>query len=45
MDRDLVERAQHGDREAFAAQFQATVATCRACHDVYQVPLANQADR
>jgi cytochrome c556 len=28
-----------GDREAFVAQFQATIATCQACHDLYQAPL------
>lgn len=31
--------AESGDRDAFAAQFRATVATCRACHDHYQAPL------
>lgn len=32
--------AESGDRDAFATQFRTTVATCRACHDLYQVPLA-----
>ena len=36
----LAEVAQSGDREAFAAQFQATIATCQACHERYQVPAA-----
>ena len=31
--------AESGDRTAFAAQFDATRATCQACHDLYQVPL------
>jgi cytochrome c556 len=35
----LVEIAQSGDRAAFAAQFDATRATCQACHELYQVPL------
>lgn len=34
----LAAAAQSNDRAAFAAQFEATIATCRACHDVYQVP-------
>lgn len=34
----LAETAQAGDRDAFAAQFRATAATCSACHDIYQVP-------
>ena len=34
----LAEIAQGGDREAFAAQFRATAATCAACHQLYQVP-------
>ena len=34
----LAEAARTGDREAFAAQFRATAATCGACHDLYQVP-------
>jgi cytochrome c556 len=34
----LAEVARAGDREAFAAQFRATAATCSACHDLYQVP-------
>lgn len=36
----LAEVAQSGDREAFAAQFRATGATCAACHELYQVPQA-----
>ena len=35
----LVAAAQSNDRVAFAAQHQATVATCRGCHDSYQAPL------
>ena len=35
----LAEVAQTGDAAAFAAQFDATRATCQACHDLYQVPL------
>jgi cytochrome c556 len=31
--------AESGDREAFAAQFDVTRATCQACHERYQVPL------
>lgn len=31
--------AESGDRDAFAAQHRATAATCKACHDLYQVPL------
>ena len=34
----LAEVAQTGDAAAFAAQFDATRATCQACHDRYQVP-------
>ena len=34
----LAEVAQSGDTAAFAAQFDATRATCQACHDRYQVP-------
>ena len=34
----LAEVAQTGDAAAFAAQFDATRATCQACHDLYQVP-------
>ena len=34
----LAEIAASGDKAAFAAQFQATGATCKACHDLYQVP-------
>ena len=30
--------AQSGDRAAFDLQFKATAATCKACHDLYQVP-------
>ena len=31
--------AESGNREAFAAQFDATRVTCQACHERYQVPL------
>jgi cytochrome c556 len=34
----LVEAARSGDKEAFAAAHGATGATCKACHDVYQLP-------
>jgi cytochrome c556 len=34
----LAELAQANDKEGFAAQHQATGATCKACHDLYQVP-------
>ena len=34
----LAEVAQSGDLAAFSAQFDATRATCQACHDRYQVP-------
>ena len=34
----LAEVAQSNDKEAFAAQHQATAAACSACHDLYQVP-------
>ena len=34
----LADAAQSGDKQAFAAQFAATSATCKACHDLYQVP-------
>jgi cytochrome c556 len=34
----LAAAAQSNDRAAFTAQFEATIATCRACHDAYQVP-------
>ena len=38
----LAETAATGDRAAFAAQFDATRATCQACHERYQVPLNRQ---
>ena len=34
----LAEIAQSGNRDAFAAQFRATAATCAACHERYQLP-------
>jgi cytochrome c556 len=34
----LVAAARSGDKDAFAAAHQATGATCKACHDPYQVP-------
>lgn len=34
----LAEAAASGDKAAFAEQHRATAATCKACHDVYQVP-------
>jgi cytochrome c556 len=34
----LVQAARSGDKEAFAAAHQATAATCKACHDPYQLP-------
>lgn len=34
----LAEVAQSGDAAAFSAQFDATRATCQACHERYQVP-------
>ncbi|MGQ0560094.1 MAG: c-type cytochrome [Sphingosinicella sp.] len=38
----LADVARGGDRAAFAAQFDATRATCQACHDVYQLPAQPQ---
>ena len=35
----LAEVAQSGDLAAFGAQFDATRATCQACHERYHVPL------
>ena len=35
----LAAAAESGDKEAFAAQHVATAATCKACHDLYQLPL------
>jgi cytochrome c556 len=37
----LAEVAASGDKQAFAAQHRATAATCKACHDLYQVPQRN----
>jgi cytochrome c556 len=34
----LAEVAASGDKAAFAEQHRATAATCKACHDLYQVP-------
>ena len=34
----LFAAAQSNDRAAFTAQFDATRATCQACHDLYQAP-------
>ena len=34
----LAEAAASGDKAAFAEQHRATVATCKACHDLYQAP-------
>lgn len=34
----LVAAAVAGDKAAFAAAHAATVATCKACHDLYQAP-------
>lgn len=34
----LAAAAQSGDRQAFAAGWRATEATCAACHDAYQAP-------
>ena len=36
----LADVAAKGDRAAFELQFKATAATCKACHDTYQVPQA-----
>jgi cytochrome c556 len=36
----LAAAAAGGDKAAFAAAHQATVATCKACHDLYQAPPA-----
>lgn len=35
----LAAAAESGDQAAFAARHAATAATCKACHDLYQVPL------
>jgi cytochrome c556 len=34
----LAEAAASGDKAAFAEQHRVTAATCKACHDLYQVP-------
>lgn len=34
----LAAAADSGDKDAFAARWRATGATCGACHDLYQVP-------
>jgi len=36
----LAAAASGGDKAAFAAAHAATVATCKACHDLYQAPAA-----
>jgi len=36
----LAAAASGGDKAAFAAAHSATAATCKACHDLYQVPQA-----
>lgn len=35
---ELAVAADSGDKDAFKAKWQATGATCAACHDLYQVP-------
>ena len=35
----LAAAAESGDPAAFAARHSATAAACKACHDLYQVPL------